>query len=661
MLRKSVIVLIFVSIAAFSAWQCGQQAEAIPETYASLSDTVEYAGINTCKECHANIYETFIRTGMGKSFDLATTHKSSAVFGKQKPVYDPFKDLYYIAFWQKDSLQIMEFRLDGYDTIHRRIETVSYIVGSGQHTNSHIINKGGYLHQAPLTFYTQKGIWDLPPGFENGNNTRFSRLIGLECMTCHNSYPEFVPGSENKYTFVDNGIGCERCHGPGEVHVAEKRSGKIVDITTGIDYSIVNPAKLPVALQFDICQRCHIQGNTVLNEGKSFFDFRPGMQLSDVMNVFMPLYEGREHEHIMASHAERLKMSSCYKESMKRVADNKVSSLKPYKNAITCVTCHDPHVSVKEAGSGIFNKACVNCHGGTKGCTEKPEILSKKQNDCVACHMPGSGATDIPHVTVHDHYIRKPSSAKTSESAKVFKGIECINNPSASPESRGRAFIAYFEKFNFGEEVLDSAKKYFPDDTRENIKKHFKDLVSLAYLKHDYNRVIRYAESIGAHTFEGVVSFDNRDAWTFYRIGESYENTGNNEDAVRYFGKAYQLAPLYPEFANKYAASLAATGKTVEALEVLNKVNAEYPWHPAIASNLGFMKLVYSGGDTSGVMASYNRALSLDPDYPQALLNKAGFLIATGKKGEASKILKRLLRIDPGNKKGQELVTLLSH
>jgi hypothetical protein len=51
--------------------------------------------------------------------------------------------------------------LAGKDTVHQRFEKVSYIVGSGQHTNSHIININGYLHQAPITFYTQKGKWDL--------------------------------------------------------------------------------------------------------------------------------------------------------------------------------------------------------------------------------------------------------------------------------------------------------------------------------------------------------------------------------------------------------------------------------------------------------------------------------------------------------------------
>ena len=150
-----------------------------------------------------------------------------------------------------------------------------------------MVDINGYVYQAPVTFYTQRGIWDLPPGFENGHNSRFGRKIELECMSCHNAYPKMVEGSENKYAFIANGIDCERCHGPGSKHVEEKRMGKIVDTSKAVDYSIVNPAKLSIDLQLDICQRCHIQGNAVLAPGKSFFDFRPGMHLSDVMNVFI--------------------------------------------------------------------------------------------------------------------------------------------------------------------------------------------------------------------------------------------------------------------------------------------------------------------------------------------------------------------------------------
>jgi len=149
--------------------------EAQHPVYASISDSTLYVGMNTCKQCHSGIYETFIETGMGKSFDVASHEKTSASFGGHQEIYDRFKDFHYQPFWKNDSLFVKEFRLAGKDTTYKRIEKIDYIVGSGQHTNSHMLNINGYLYQAPLTFYTQKKTWDLPPGFENGFNSRFSR------------------------------------------------------------------------------------------------------------------------------------------------------------------------------------------------------------------------------------------------------------------------------------------------------------------------------------------------------------------------------------------------------------------------------------------------------------------------------------------------------
>ena len=76
-------------------------------------------------------------------------------------------------------MYIREFRLKNQDTIHNRIEKVSYIVGSGQHTNSHIIDINGYIFQAPITYYTQDRKWDMAPGFDK-NNSRFERLLATE-------------------------------------------------------------------------------------------------------------------------------------------------------------------------------------------------------------------------------------------------------------------------------------------------------------------------------------------------------------------------------------------------------------------------------------------------------------------------------------------------
>ena len=182
--------------------------------------SAHYVGMQTCRTCHEPIYQTFIQTGMGQSFGLATKEKSAADFSPAHAlVYDSALDYYYKPYWTRDTFYIMEFRVTDGDTVHKRIQRVDYIVGSGQHTNSHIFSTNGYLNQAPITFYTQKHRWDLAPGFEKGASTRFQRLIQIECMSCHNGYPDFVRNSENKYNLVQTGIDCERCHGPGSIHV----------------------------------------------------------------------------------------------------------------------------------------------------------------------------------------------------------------------------------------------------------------------------------------------------------------------------------------------------------------------------------------------------------------------------------------------------------
>jgi tetratricopeptide (TPR) repeat protein len=601
---------------------------------------------------------------MGQSFDRATRGKSAADFSRHPQVYDRYKDFYYAPFWENDSLKFMEYRLDHGDTVHKRIETIKYIVGSGQHTNSHMWTSNGYVFQAPLTFYTQKQQWDLPPGFENGNNSRFNRMIGLECMTCHNGYPEFQLGAENKYNLVKTGIDCERCHGPGSIHVREKSAGIFVDTSKAIDYSIVNPAKLPVDLQFDVCQRCHIQGNAVLNEGKSFFDFKPGMKLSEVMNVFMPLYQGREEEHIMASHAERLKMSKCYLGTLNKIEHNKdfnKNSFKPYKNALTCVTCHNPHISVKATDATVFNATCSSCHAAGKDplCKEDKNALAKASNNCVSCHMPFNGAIDIPHVSVHDHKISIPSQKRDTEGLKKFIGINCINNVHPPATAIAEAYINYNEKFGLGPAMLDSALRYIPHQSTDEIKSNIWKLVHVYYLKNEFQTVLNYVQKVpGLLSVLNKQNVNNADAWTCYRIAESYEQTGNAIAAADWFHQAFVLTPFSAEFANKYGSALAALNKTNDAKAIFEKLTAEHPEYAPGFSNLGYL-LLSTEGNQKLAEALYSRALYLDPDYVPGLLNMTGLFLLQNNKKQAVILLNHILKKEPGNEQAKAVLLQL--
>lgn len=680
-MRKAVILSFLVVLTALVIFQCkepggennnGSKNEATANTYLNHSDTATYVGIHTCKLCHQDIYNSFIKTGMGKSFGLATKEKSAGDYAHPL-IYDKDKDYYYEASWKKDSLYFTEFRLKGKDTVFKRVEQVNYIVGSGQHTNSHIQSVNGYLNQMPMTFYTQKRKWDLPPGFENGHNTRFTRKIGLECMSCHNSYPDFVMGSENKYRSVKEGINCERCHGPGSIHVAQRQTGSKIDTSKYIDYSIVNPSKLPVDLQFDVCQRCHLQGNAVLKEGKSFFDHKPGMKLSDYMTVFLPKYENADDEFIMASHADRLKQSQCFIVSYKKAQEQKSNSLKPYKDAMTCVTCHNPHVSVRETNPNVFNDACWSCHGpGKKSsleCSEK--TVAKKIHtpntdlrtiNCVKCHMPPSGSTDIPHVTVHDHYIRKPIGKTDKDKLKTFIGLYAINEKDPSPLTKAWAYINQYDKFEAKAEYLDSAQKYLADGSKKDVLKNLHALLQLKFTTGNYQKIISYVNLVGETELFSTLdkkSYDNLDAWSAYHIAESYFNTGEVVKAVKWFEKAVDLSPYNLGFRSKLGSAYMNSGRVTEAEKEMEFIIKEHPKNVSAYTNLGYIKL--SQNKITEAEELYNKGLKLDPDYEPLLLNVAGLKAYKKDYKGAIEVVNQILKKDPENPKAKAILAQLKN
>ena len=676
-MRSRIIVYAFIAglFCLLFVFSCKQKAKdgKVDTAYASLVDTNKYIGKDACKKCHSDKYETFVHTGMGLSFDSATVTKTSGRFSKHEVIYDKFSDFSYYPHFENGKFIITEFRLKNKDTLFIRKESVSYIVGSGQHTNSHLINSNGYVYQAPATFYTQSGKWDLPPGFENGYNSRFSRVIEMECMSCHNAFPKMVLGSANKYENIPSGIDCERCHGPGSIHKAQKEQGLIVDVGKEIDYSIVNPAKLETNKQMDVCQRCHVQGNAVLRKGKSFLDFKPGMDLSEVMNVFMPVYKGDDDQHIMASHAERLKMSKCFLESVKIITDanRKNPDSFPFKNSLTCITCHNPHVSVKSTNKEVFNSACKSCHhseGEKEGvnpivasviCTEKMEKRKIVSDNCVSCHMPKNGTIDIPHVTTTDHWIRKIIAVQKTNAIREFVRLSCINNSHVEKNILGEAYLNYFEKFVSNKSYLDSAKKYLDDKDIFSVSENFQDLVRWAFLKNDYSKVIEYCLQI-RNNLDSLIhkSFSNADAWTAYRIGEAYRKENKFDQALVYFDRAVSLAPFIPDFRLKLADLQFDINDLISAEKNYLFILKENPKNVSANVNYGYLIMSWKK-DVAKATFYYSNALKIDPDNIQAILNLAGISLYSGNNQEARKLLLKVLKIDPINAEAKKYLKIL--
>jgi hypothetical protein len=585
---KYLFLLIFTLLFSCNSGEITTYQEGSENVYLNHKDSVSYVGKEKCKDCHLDIYNSFLETGMGQSFSHASKTKSVLDENDNPLIYDNIKDFYYKPIWKNDSLFLLEFRLVNNDTTYKLLQKIDYVIGSGHHTNSHIYSINGYLHQLPYTFYTQSLKADLPPGYEGGNNSRFSREIGLECMSCHNAYPNHVESSLNKYNLIPDGIDCERCHGPGEIHVNEKMSGIIIDTSKYIDYSIVNPGKLEKELQFDVCRRCHLQGTTVLRNGKNWNDFKAGTLLSETMETYLPRYENDE-SFIMASHVDRLQQSECFK-----------------KGGVTCVSCHNPHKSVTTLSDNYFNNKCLDCH---KICKEKEENL-----DCISCHMPKSSSSDIPHVSITDHKISVPFSDKKDKGE--FLSLYCVNNPNPSDLSKAKAYLKHYESFDKNPILLDSAKMFLDRCDKQESSPFY---IQYYYLKNQYKNIIQYSESIELSKLHNKLI--NRDlGLVYFRIAEAYNHFSFSEKSYKFYLLSLDYSSANLDYQLKTSVLEIKMSNFETAKNRLLKIIKMNPNYEKAYYNLGLIYLNVEK-DIDKAKEYFQKAISLNPDYKLAIEN----------------------------------------
>jgi predicted CXXCH cytochrome family protein len=191
-------------------------------------------------------------------------------------------------------------------------------------------------------------------------------------------------------------IGCERCHGPGGLHVAERALGPPPE---KIDTSIVNPKHLLSGLRAAICAQCHLQGEQrVARRGRDLTEFRPGLPLELFVTVFVRHPDAADLRRSVGQF-EQMGVSRCFTES---------------NGALGCTTCHDPHSRPAAAARDRdYAEKCLTCHGpGSRECSERVEVRREKGDSCLGCHMSATGSSNIAHASVTDHRIpRRPDAA----------------------------------------------------------------------------------------------------------------------------------------------------------------------------------------------------------------------------------------------------------
>ena len=219
--------------------------------------------------------------------------------------------------------------------------------------------------------------------------------------------------------------------------------------------------------------------------------------------------------------------------------------------------------------------------------------------------------------------------------------------------------LLILKKFSYDKSVLDSALKILSFDSKKEIESNFNSLVQIFFLKKDYATVTAMAEKHGAAFLKGSIkSYSNTDAWTCYRIGESYMDLGIPVKAVYYYKHAAQLAPYHLDILNKYATALSISGDTKNAKYVFEKLLEEYPKHVSALTNLGFLYLTVDNNPAKA-NECYAKAIQLNPDYEPLLLNRAGLFLYENNIVDARKTLEYVLKLNPDNTQAKQILSQL--
>jgi tetratricopeptide (TPR) repeat protein len=571
-----------------------------PTPFQNVQPDVKYVGDKKCGGCHEAISASFSRHPMGKSASKASIPSEKHT----PPLSFRAGDLRYQIAPRADHVYHQESWVDqqGQTVVQREVE-VQFAVGSGQRGVSYLVNQGGFLYMSPITWYPQKQLWDLSPGYAT-KNLHFGRAIIPECLFCHTNQVTPVADTSNRYkteasaSISLQAIGCERCHGPGELHVKRWTSGLN---ESDIDYSIVNPRRLEHSLREAVCEQCHLQGEErVVRRGRDSFDFRPGLPLYLFLSDFVKASLDAAPVKFVGT-VEQMHASRCYRQS---APDKKLG----------CISCHDPHALPEPPRKvAYYREKCLSCHR-SGDCSLPIEARRKTEDNCIACHMPQTGS-DVRHTSITDHSIPRVGSKSPS-----------AEKSSSWPVS-GQVPLAHFYASSMGPDdpellrdlgiALIEMSEKAPDETARGLAK-----LALPYL-------------------DAAAKRDPNDSPAWEAKGSALWLQGNLQEALTTFETIIEKTPR-KETTLFLAGTLARrVGKTDAAADYCSRAIAT---NPTSSAYFRLEAMIHAQRqDWNAAIQSCRRALELEPMNLEVRRLLVGACVRAGRSAEASKEFETLL------------------
>ena len=540
--------------------------------FRNASAGVSYVGSRVCAGCHIDIYRTYVKTDMGRSLTLPTECEPLMHLDGPVTVHDKTINRYFQVSREPEGFYQSEYELgaDGKE-LFRNKRRLEYAIGSGQNGVAFITRRDNFLYEAPLTFYSRKNAWEPSPGFA-GTDFGFNRPILPACLACHSGRSQPVAPGVGAYAAVplkELAIGCENCHGPGQLHVSERVQK--VPVTGSTDTSIVNPSRLTPWLADNICMSCH-QGRAlrVLQPGRDYWDFRPGTPLNDTVALLaVPPQPGQTNDAItpLLEHYTLMTMSKCYRRT---------------KGRLSCLTCHNPHQQPALDAAAYYRSKCLSCHAEVS-CRLSPADQRRRDatDNCSQCHMPKQPLNGIAHSVLTNHRI-----VRTMDEPFPWDFF-AANNPSANNLLH-----------------LDS-----PPGTREDLAplvvfRAFRELAG-----NDNRYLNAYRESLDqvAHTNPDDAEVLSGLGWL--TLGSA---SAENAKVIELLSRAVERGSTRSSDYDALASLLAKNGRGQDAITTLGKGIQIFPYEKQLANHLTLLYI--SKQEYAQAMAVMRRNVTLFPE-----------------------------------------------
>jgi hypothetical protein len=486
-------------------------------------------GNDACRRCHPAIADSYARTAMARTSGPAFPPLEGSFLHKPSGVA-------YRVF-QSDRKAWLAYDRVGERPLHGTQELKSY-VGSNTRGRTFLFDIDGFLYQSPINYYADAHLWDMSPGYGQLRAMELNHPVDSTCLFCHASRVQPAAAQTvNRFVgmpFQQDGVGCERCHGPGSEHASRRGS-------------MVNPAALPPDRRDDVCMQCHLEGEArIAKAHRTQEQYRPGAALSDYLAIFVRADAASQRRSV--SHVESLAASRCKRES---------------GSAMSCISCHDPHVQPDAAARPTYYRAkCLKCDAPLASAhySRKP--------DCTSCHMPRVDSADIGHTVVTDHRILR----RRQEDRPLPSSVgPLVQFGTQSPDARDLG-LAYGEVALRGDAVAAAEALRLLEQVRRERAPDADVLTRLGYL-----RQARGELDIAEKLYEEALAIDPSRAVVAANLGVFYVRRGALSRAIDLWRSAFENNPQLSDIGVNLGRALCARDDAAGAREVLQRVLEHNP------------------------------------------------------------------------------------